>query len=219
MDVREELFKNQDFKYKEFQSKLIPNLESDNIIGVRIPQLRKIGKALKDDDFLWDYYEEKMLHGFYIGYAKLSFEERLFLLDSFVPQIDNWAVCDCACSSLKFINKNKADFLEYLKKYMNSEKEYEIRFSIVVLMDYYIDDKYSDFAVNYFKSIKSDYYYVNMAAAWALSVAFVKYREKVMPIIENNFLTKDIHNMTISKIRDSFRVDKETKDYLKTIRR
>ncbi|MDE6723445.1 MAG: DNA alkylation repair protein, partial [Eubacterium sp.] len=124
----------------------------------------------------------------------------------------------CVCSSLKFINKNKADFLEYLKKYMNSANEYDVRFAIVVLMDYYIDDEYSDFAINYFKNINSEYYYVNMAAAWALSVAFVKYREKVLPLIENNVLTKEIHNMTISKIRDSFRVDKETKNYLKTLR-
>lgn len=219
MNIREELFKYRDLKYKAFHSKLVPTINSDKIIGVRIPELRKIGKALADNNFAWDYYEEIMLHGFYIGYAKLPFEERLTLLDNFVPKIDNWAVCDCVCSSLKFINKNKTEFLEYLKKYMNSENEYEIRFSIVILMDYYIDDEYSDLAVNYLKNIKSDYYYVNMAAAWALSVAFVKYREKIMPLIENNVLTKEIHNMTISKIRDSFRVDKETKSYLKTQRR
>lgn len=218
MDVREELFLKQDLKYKEFQSRLIPNISGDKIIGVRIPQLRKMGKLLVNNDFPWDYYEEVMLHGFYIGYAKLSFEEKLSLLDEFVPQIDNWAVCDCVCSSLKFINKNKAEFLEYLKKYMNSEREYEVRFAIVVLMNYYIDEEYSDFAVNYFKSIKSNYYYVNMAAAWALSVAFVKFRNKVLPLIENDLLTKEIHNMTISKIRDSFRVDRETKQYLKTLK-
>ena len=219
MNIREELFKNQDLKYKEFHSKLVPTINSDKIIGVRIPQLRKMGKALTDDDFQWDYYEEVMLHGFYIGYAKLSYEERLSLLDSFIPRIDNWAVCDCVSSTLKFINKNKAEFLDYLKKYMKSNKEYEIRFAIVILIEYYIDDEYSDLAVNYFKSVNSDYYYVNMAAAWALSVAFVKYQEKVLPLIENNILTKEIHNMTISKIRDSFRVDKETKGYLKTRRR
>lgn len=219
MNVREELLKNQDVKYKEFHCKLIPNVDSDKIIGVRIPQLRKIGKALPDNDFAWDYYEEIMLHGFFIGYAKLPFEERISLLDSFVPKIDNWAVCDCVCLSLKFINKNKAVFLAYLKKYMNSENEYEIRFSIVILMDYYLDDEYSDLAVNYLKNIKSEYYYVNMAAAWALSVAFVKYREKIMPLIENHILSKEIHNMTISKIRDSFRVDKDTKALLKTLKR
>ena len=219
MNVREELFKKQDLEYRDFHSKLVPTIDKDKIIGVRLPELRKLGKALSDTDFDWNYYEEVMLHGFYIGYAKLPFEERLALLDEFVPKIDNWAVCDCVCSTLKFINKSKAEFLEYLKKYMKSDKEYEIRFATVILMDYYIDDEYIDFIVDYLKGIVSDYYYVNMAAAWALSVAFVKYRDKVMPIIENGSLTKEIHNMTISKIRDSFRVDKETKAYLKALRR
>lgn len=218
MDLRKELFKNQDLQYKEFHKKLLPTVDEDKIIGVRIPVLRKIAKKLTDNNFLWDYYEEVMLHGFHIGYAKYSFDERLSLLDAFVPRIDNWAVCDCTVSTFKFILKNQADFLEYLKKYMYSESEYEVRFAVVILMDYYIDDEYVDFAVDYFKNIKSDYYYVNMAAAWALSVAFVKYKEKVLPLIENSALTKEIHNMTISKIRDSLRVDKETKEYLKALR-
>ena len=209
----------QDIEYREFHSRLVPTIEKDKIIGVRLPELRKLGKSLKNNDFPWDYYEEIMLHGFYIGYAKLTFEERLALLDEFVPMIDNWAVCDCVSSTLKFINKSKAEFLEYLKKYMNSDKEYEIRFAAVILMDYYIDDEYVDFTVDYLKNVKSDYYYVNMAVAWALSVAFVKYRDKVMPLLESGCLTKEIHNMTISKIRDSFRVDKETKVYLKGLRR
>ena len=106
-----------------------------------------------------------------------------------------------------------------MKKYMKSDKEYDVRFAVVVLMNYYIDDVYSDFAVDYFINIKSDFYYVNMAAAWALSVAFVKYSDKVMPAIEDGRLTDEIHNMTISKIRDSFRVDKETKAYLKGLRK
>ena len=219
MNVREELFKKQDMGYRDFHSKLVPTIEKDKIIGVRLPELRKLGKALGDNDFGWDYYEEIMLHGFYIGYAKIPYEERLTLLDAFVPEIDNWAVCDCVCSTLKFINKNKAEFLEYLKKYMNSGREYEIRFAVVILMDYYIDDEYIDFTVDYLKNTVSDYYYVNMAVAWALSVAFVKYRDRVLPLIESNCLTKEIHNMTISKIRDSFRVAKEDKAYLKTLRR
>lgn len=219
MNVREELFKNQDIQYKEFNAKLIPNINRDKVIGVRIPALRKLGKSLTDNNFAWEYFEERMLHGFYIGYAKLPFEERLSLLDEFVPKIDNWAVCDCVCSTLKFINKNKDEFFENLKKYMKSGREYELRFAVVILMDYYIDDEYIDFTVDYFKNISSDYYYVNMAVAWALSVAFVKYRDKVMPVLESGCLTKEIQNMTISKIRDSFRVDKEDKAYLKTLRK
>ena len=219
MNVREELFKKQDLDYWAFHSKIVPNIDSNKIIGVRLPELRKIGKSLTDNDFEWDYYEEVMLHGFYIGYAKLDFAERLALLNEFVPHIDNWAVCDCVCSSLKFIKKNKADYFEYLKKYMYSEKEFERRFAIVCLMDYYIDDDYINLVIEYLKGINSDYYYVNMAAAWALSICFVKYPQKTLPLLENNVLTTEIHNMTISKIRDSLRVDKESKAYIKALKR
>ncbi len=218
MNVREELFSAQDLKYKDFHKKLVPTVDEDKIIGVRLPQLRKIAKRLESNNFEWDYYEEIMLHGFYIGYEKMSYQARIRLLDAFIPYIDNWAVCDCVSSSLKFIEKNRNDFLEYLQKYMGSDKEYELRFAVVILMDYYITDEYIDFVLEFLSSVKSSYYYVNMAVAWALSVAFVKYQSKTMPILESKCLTKDIQNMAIGKIRDSFRVDKETKEYVKTLR-
>lgn len=218
MDLREELFSLQDLKYRDFQSALVPNIDKEQIIGVRLPQLRKIGKKLTDNHFDWHYYEEIMLHGFYIGYAKLSYEERLLLLKEFIPHIDNWAVCDCVSSTLKFVNKNKSNFLEFLKPYMKSHKEYELRFVIVMLMDYYLDDEYLKFTVDYLAKIKSDYYYVNMAVAWALSVAFVKNSDSVLPLIENYILPPFVHNKTISKICDSYRVDKSVKEQLKTYR-
>lgn len=218
MDLREELFSLQDLKYRNFHSALVPNIDKEQIIGVRLPQLRKIGKKLTDNDFDWHYYEEIMLHGFYIGYAKLSYEERLVLLKDFIPYINNWAVCDCVSSTLKFVNKNKSDFLEFLKPYMSSRKEYELRFAVVMLMDYYLDNEYLQFTVDYLSKIKSDYYYVNMAVAWALSVAFVKSSSSVLPLIENYLLPPFVHNKTISKICDSYRVEKSTKEYLKTLR-
>ena len=216
--MREELFNLQDLKYRDFHSALVPNIDKEQIIGVRLPELRKIGKKLTDNNFDWHYYEEIMLHGFYIGYAKLSYEERISLLTEFIPYINNWAVCDCVSSTLKFVNKNRSDFLEFLKPYMNSQKEYELRFAVVMLMDYYLDDKYLKFTVDYLSKIKSDYYYVNMAVAWALSVAFVKDSNLVLPLIENYVLEPFVHNKTISKICDSYRIDKPIKEKLKTYR-
>lgn len=214
MNVEEELFFYQDLKYKDFTKKLIPTVPEDKIIGVRIPVLRKIAKTLQNNNFGWDYFEEIMLHGFIIGYGDYTFSERLNLLNEFVPYIDNWSVCDSVSTTLKFINNNKKDFLEYLKKFMYSNKEYEVRFSVVILMNYYFDDEYIDFCIDYLKHIKSEYYYVSMAVAWALSVAFVKYENKIMPLIENYELKAEVHNMTISKINDSLRVDKRTKKFL-----
>ena len=218
MDVRKELLMLADAQYGDFQKKLVPGFDESRILGVRIPQLRKLGKKLDNDDFAWDYYEEVMLHGFYIGYKKLDFEARLTLLDEFIPRIDNWAVCDCAVSSMRFIEKARAPFLEYLQKYMDSEREYELRFAVVVLMDYYLTDEYIDMALAYLQSLRSDFYYVNMAVAWALSVAFVRYRDRVLPILEAKTISREVQNMTIGKIRDSLRVDKEMKQYVKTLR-
>lgn len=218
MNVREELFLNQDLKYRDFTKKLLPTVSEEKIIGVRIPVLRKFAKNLNDDNFDWYYFEEVMLHGLEIGYSNYEFDEKLRLLDQFIPQIDNWSVCDSVSSSLKFINKSKEDFLNYLQKYMNSEEEYELRFVVVTLMNYYIEDDYIDFVIDYLTNIKSSYYYVNMAVAWALSVAFVKYEYKVMPIIKQKQLTKDVHNMLISKIRDSYRVHTSQKEILKKLK-
>ncbi len=218
MNLREELFILQDLKYRDFHSALVPNIDKEQIIGVRLPELRKIGKKLTDNNFDWNYYEEIMLHGFYIGYAKITYDERLSLLKEFMPHINNWAVCDCVCSTLKFVNKKRSDFLEFLKPYMNSEKEYELRFAVVMLMDYYLDNEYLPFTVDYLSKIKSNYYYVNMAVAWALSVAFVKDSNLVLPLIENYVLEPFVHNKTISKICDSYRVDKPIKEKLKTYR-
>lgn len=218
MNLREELFILQDLKYRDFHSALVPNIDKEQIIGVRLPELRKIGKKLTDNKFDWNYYEEIMLHGFYIGYAKITYDERLSLLKEFIPHINNWAVCDCVCSTLKFVNKNKSDFLEFLKPYMNSEKEYELRFAVVMLMDYYLDNEYLPFTVDYLSKIKSDYYYVNMAVSWALSAAFVKNSTSVLTLIENYSLEPFVHNKTISKICDSYRVDKPIKEKLKTYR-
>lgn len=218
MNLREELFKLKEEKYRDFQIKLMPTVDKNTVIGVRIPELRKLSKKLENNDFGWDYYEEKMLHGFYIGAKNMPFESRIKLLEEFIPMIDNWAVCDSACSSMKFINKNREKFFEFLKKYMYSKDEYSLRFVCVILMSYYIDDEYIDFVLDYYSNLKSDYYYVKMAVAWGLSVAFVKYQEKVLPILESKKLSSDVQNMTISKIRDSYRVDSKLKTYIKTLR-
>lgn len=218
MDVSALLFENRDLKYRDFHKKLIPGVEEDRIIGVRVPQLRKIAKGLENDDFGWYYYEENMLHGFYIGLSKLGYEEKLSMLDAFIEHIDNWAVCDSAVSSFKFIAKNRESFLKYIEKYAKSEKEYELRFVVVVLMDYYLTDEYVDFCLNHFVTLKSDYYYVKMAVAWALSKAFVRYESLVLPILEQHLLDVDTEKMAIRKIKDSYQVSKEKKQYLNTLK-
>lgn len=219
MNVREELFKNQDLEYKAFQSKLIPNVSPDKIIGVRVPVLRKIAKqAVKENaDVQLDYYEEAMVKGFTVGYKKCSIDEHLTELKAFVPLIDNWAVCDCACSTFKFTEKNKETVWSFIQPYLNGS-EYDIRFAVVMIMDYFLTDDYIDRSLEILTSIRSDYYYVNMAVAWAISVAYVKYEEKTLYIIKNRLLPVWVHNKAIQKICESYRVDKRTKEYLRTLK-
>ena len=219
MNVRKILLENKDEDYKAFHSRLVPTVNPDNIIGVRVPALRKIAKqAVKENAVVQsDYYEERMIKGFMIGYEKCSLEKHLSDLKEFVPLIDNWAVCDCVCSTLKFTEKNREQVWEFLLPYLNGS-EYEVRFAVVMMMDYYLVDEYAEQALDCLLSIKRDEYYINMAVAWALSVAFVKYEGLVMPIIENQKLAPWIHNKTIQKIRESNRVDRKTKDKLNLLK-
>lgn len=223
--ILKHLFELQDKKYKEFHSSLCPNV--DNIIGVRIPELRKLAKQIAKEnpkEFIENpvkkqYYEEIMLEGFVIGYMKATLEGKLHYLDNFIPKIDNWAVCDCTASTLKFIDKYKKEVWEYMQKYINSKKEFEKRFAIIILMDYYLTDEYIDKVLEIYNKIDSDQYYVQMGIAWAISVCFVKYREKTRKILDNNNLSTFTHNKSIQKIIESTRVDKETKEELKKLKK
>lgn len=217
MDLREELFANQDLKYRDFHSRLCPTVNKENIIGVRVPILRKIAReAYKSNaENLCEYYEEIMVKGLTIGMKKCSAQEHISDLAGFVPLIDNWAVCDCCCSSFKFTDKYREEMYDFIVSYLNNS-EYETRFAIIMLMDYYFTDNYIDKSLKLISSINSELYYVNMAAAWALSVAFVKYENKVMDILNSHTLTKEIHNKTIKKICESNRVDKSKKAFIRT---
>lgn len=219
MDIKQELFNNKDEKYREFHSRLVPTVNADKIIGVRVPILRRLARqAVKEKaNVLTDYYEERMIKGFMIGYEKCPLEKHLSDLKDFIPLIDNWAVCDCVCSTLKFTEKNREQVWEFLLPYLNGS-EYEVRFAVVMMIDYYLVDEYINRVLDCFLSIKRDEYYINMAVAWALSVAFVKYESLVMAIIENRKLDPWTHNKAIQKIRESNRVDRKTKDRLNLLK-
>ena len=222
--VRKKILELADPKYKEFHSGLCPNTE--NIIGVRIPVLRKYAKELAKDDFRSylssiadDYYEEIMIKGMIIGLAKMETEERLNYISEFVPKIDNWAICDTFCAGLKFTNKNKDVVWEFIKKYQNSRKEFELRFLIVMLLDYYITDKYIDEVIKILDKTKHDGYYVKMAIAWTISVLYVKYPKITMEYLKNNTLDDFTYNKALQKIIESYRVSEEDKNIMRKMKR
>jgi 3-methyladenine DNA glycosylase AlkD len=215
-----------DTEYRQFHSKLLPNVDIE-LIGVRIPQLRKIAREIIKSDwrvFLTEYkksnlYEFVMLCGMVTAGAKCDFEEKLGYVTAFVPRINNWAVCDTFCGDLKQVEQRLDVMYSFLQPYLTSDKEYELRFGVVILMQYYINDEYIDKVLAWYGKIRHDGYYVKMAVAWGLSVCFVKYREKTLEFLEHCDLDTFTYNKTIQKIRESYRVSNEDKEMLKGMKR
>ena len=213
-----------DEKYKEFHSGL--SVGSNYIYGVRIPILRRMAKRIAAADWRGyialakdDSYEEILLQGMVLGYAKCSLEETFDRITVFLPKIDNWAICDTFCSGLKRVRQDLYETWKFLMRYETSEREFDRRFVVVMLMDYFLEGKYLDQALDVIVNIRKEEYYVSMAAAWALATAFVKDREKVLRILEGKDLDPATHNRTIQKCRDSYRISEEDKALLKSLRR
>ena len=222
--IREQLFEKQDLKYKEFHSGLCPNV--DKIIGVRVPELRKMAKeiVLKDyEQFLEqaqdEYYEELLLQGLVIGYSKISIEETFKYLQKFVPKINSWAVCDTTCSNLKITKKHMKQMWNFLEQYINSKNEYEIRFALVMYLNYYLTEEYIDLILKKIDIITSNEYYVQMAIAWLLSFAYIKQKDKTEKYLFKNNLDKFTQNKAIQKICESYRVSDNDKKRLKKLKR
>lgn len=223
-EIRRQLSENADPEYKKFHQSLVPGLTS--MIGVRIPKLRQIGKwaARQDWQKEWEHlsdqcYEELMLKGMLIGYGKLSRKEQEAYLKKFVPKINNWAVCDCCCSTWKFMKKDSDFWFEFLRPYFKSDSEFEVRFAVVAILDYFIEDKYLDEIFSIFDEIKHEGYYVKMAVAWAVSVCYVRFPERTWSYLEQNCLDAFTQNKAIQKARESYRVSPEDKKRLLTLKK
>jgi 3-methyladenine DNA glycosylase AlkD len=222
-EIREELFKLQDKKYRDFQSKLIPNVNSDAVIGVRTPELRKLAKKYekKEDISMFlevlphRYFDENQLHAFIISERK-DYKRCIEETNRFLPFIDNWATCDQL--SPKIFKKNKVDLLKEIYEWITSSNTYTVRFAIGMLMQHFLDD---DFDIKYPKlvaKIKSEEYYINMMIAWYFATALAKQYDAVLPFIEEKKLDKWTHNKAIQKSVESYRITPEQKEYLKTLK-
>ena len=212
--IREQLFVLAEEEYRIFTSRLLPGTK--NILGVRLPVLRKIAKEIAKEDwrnFLKDrtneYFEETMLQGMVIGYGKASIEEILGYVTDFVPKIDNWSVCDSFCNGLKITKKNKEKVWEFLKPYFSSNKEFHVRFGVVMLLHYYIDDEYIDRVLDTLDKIKHEGYYAKMAVAWAVSACYIKMPEPTLAFLRNNHLDDFTYNKSLQKITESLKIEKQ----------
>jgi len=220
MNIREELFKLKDEKYKEFSSKLTKTKYP--MIGVRIPLIKKLAKDIRDNDFFscFDslknpYFEEVMLEGLLIGYLK-DINLVIERLKIFINKIDDWSVCDSVCANLKITNKNKEVVWDFINNYKDSYKEFEVRFMIVTMMDYYLEDKYINSIFSVINNLKCSKYYVKMAVAWLLATSVFKCEKETIKYIENCKLDKFTYNKMISKCCESYRVRGDLKILLKS---
>ena len=221
--IQEKLFELQDLKYKDFHSKLMPTVCKDKIIGVRVPQLRKFAKELNKSNLKTDflntlphqYYEEDNLHAFLIEQIN-DFDECISALDKFLLFIDNWATCDMMTP--KVLGTNRKNLYEKIQEWAKSEHIYTVRFAIVTLMKFFMDEHLDKNHLNLLLSIKTDEYYINMAIAWYLATALSNNWNLVIPYIENNKFNKWVHNKAIQKSVESYRITKEQKEYLKTLK-
>lgn len=224
-EIRQELIKLADDKYRSFHSNLCPGVE--NILGVRLPLLRKIAKSLsKEEDYYnylnngdTKYYEEIMIEGLIIGYLKTDNENRFNYIRNFIPKIDNWAICDSFCNNLKFTKENMNEVWNFILPYTSSENEFDIRFAIVMMLNFYIIEDYIDDVLNTLNKINHDGYYVKMAVAWAVSYAYIDFPQKTLAFLKNNNLDNFTYNKSLQKIIESTRVSKEDKDLMRSLKK
>lgn len=222
--ILEEIILNTDTEYKLFQAKLIPGV--NNILGLRGPIAKSIAKRYANTDtgkmFLnslpHTYYDENLVHGYMLGFLKCENEALKNHINDFLPYVDNWAVCDSMVCGLKGYFKDKELVSSYIFNCLNSNNVYTVRFGIVSLLSYYVNDTYIDRIIEETLKIKSDEYYIKMAIAWLYSVCLVKEYDKSVRVIENKLLDKWTHNKAIQKSIESLRIADTQKEYLRTLK-
>lgn len=221
--IRKILLENSDEKYRKFSSSLLP--KTDNLLGVRIPFLRKFAKDIVKtcaEEFLkeknCEYFEETMLQGMVIGLVKTDIAQRFELIKDFLPKIKNWSVCDCFCCSLKFTKDNRKEVLEFLKPYIKSENEYEVRFAAVMLLDYFVNEEYIDTTLALLNEFTHEAYYAKMAVAWAISICYINYPDKTFEFLKRTKISPWVFNKSIQKITESIKIGKNLKDKARALR-
>lgn len=222
-EITERLFAMRDEAYRDFQSRLMPTVSKETIIGVRTPALRACAKEFakrKDKEaFLADlphrYFDEYQLHSFIISAEKL-FSKCIGETERLLPYIDNWAVCDQL--SPKIFQKHRQQLLPYLQKWLQSDHVYTVRFAVKMLMAHFLDDDFDPAYLRAVADLRSQEYYINMMRAWYFATALAKQYEATLPYLTQRRLDSRTHRKTIQKAVESYRIPNAVKPYLKSLR-
>lgn len=222
--LKEQLLALSDQKYQQFTARLIPNIT--NLLGVRHPELHKLAKTIAKGDWRAylnqaddEYFEEVMLQAMVLGYVKTDIDELLEYVAAFIPKITNWSICDSFCSGLKITKKNKARVWEFVTPYLSSEDTYHVRFGVVMLLTYFVDEEYIEEVLQKLDTIHSEEYYVQMAVAWAISICYIKMPEQSTKYLLESSLDKFTYNKALQKITESYQVSAEQKELIRSMRR
>ncbi|MCI7413245.1 MAG: DNA alkylation repair protein [Clostridiales bacterium] len=222
-EIRAELFRLQDLEYRDFQSRLIPTMSTDRMIGVRTPELRKyakeLGKRPDKNEFLENlphrYYDEDQLHAFLLSEMK-DYGECLSAVERFLPFVNNWATCDQM--SPRVFRKHRTELLKPIRDWLVSEQPYTVRFGVGMLMEHYLDGDFDLAYPEMVARLRSDEYYVNMMIAWYFATALAKQYDAVLPFLEEQRLDDWTHNKAIQKAIESRRITPEQKAYLRGLK-
>ena len=233
------LLAEQDLKYRDFHASLLPNIDKKSIIGVRVPTMRKIAKEFASsatpvelDKFLdklpHKYFEENQVHLFVVERIK-DFDECVRRIEQFLPYIDNWAVCDG--KSPKALLKDESRFYAKICEWLKSTKPYTVRFGVNMLMAFFLDDRFDKSQLKLVAAIDenlfddagraecpTDRYYVQMVIAWYMATALAKQWDATFPYIKGRKLSPWIHNKTIQKACESYRITDAQKKILRGLK-
>lgn len=223
--IRQQLFELAEPDYQKFSSRLLPGV--DNLLGVRIPTLRKLAKSIVKSDWrayldkaTEDTFEEVMLQGMVIGYANADADERLKYIIEFIPKITNWSVCDSFCSGLKkFHARNPEHLWDFVVPYVTNQREYFVRFGVIMLRCYYLDDTHIDQVLQLLLSVNHDGYYAKMAVAWAFCDCYIKFPKKTLICLQSGQLDTFTYQKALQKLLESHCVDAKTKEKIRQLKK
>lgn len=224
MDIQKTLFSLQDVDYGDFQQKLIPTLPREHFIGVRVPALRKLAKELRHSEAAAEFlcalphkfYEENMFHALLLEQYR-DYDELVEALEEFLPHVDNWAVCDTMAMKLLSTQPERMNGL--IQGWLGSDHCYTVRFAIGLLMRYGLDDRFNAKYLQWVAECCCEEYYVNMMVTWYFATALCKQYAAAVRYLEEGLLPRWVHNKTIQKAIESYRITPEQKTYLRSLRR
>ncbi len=223
-NIKNELIKNKDENYRKFSSSLLPKI--NNILGVRLPILRKLAKEIYKTDYKnflktkSEYMEETMLKGMIIGLISKNNKENIFYyMKNFIPLIDNWSICDSFCCSLSFDKSQKQKLWDFIINYFDSDSQYSKRFALVMMLNHFVDEEYIFKIFDKLNNFKSDKYYAQMACAWLISICYIKFKKETKVFLNSSQLDKFTYNKSIQKIIESNRICVEEKNELKKLKK